>query len=207
MSIYGLKPQFTTYAGYQEWRKQWADVYKQVSSRIKAQKKTVQRYEKLTNEHEREWEAVRGTPNAKYKPNPHFVAYTRAREKLKGMSVAAHKLCTVLDEAKIRMGNITNMRKAMKEHLASFPISIEHCDRVDFHFNKKHLEFPWIPMWVLKTKGKTFYVHHVNALCPWSTRETPDHDSTKGSIRLRDCSLEIDADGVATLKAVESVAV
>jgi hypothetical protein len=49
------------------------------------------------------------------------------------------------------------------------------------------------------------YGHHVNALCPWTTRETPENDATKGSIRLRNCSLEIDAEGVATLKAIEEM--
>lgn len=205
MSIYGLKPQFTTFEDYKAWRKQWANVYNDLTKRIKKQKSMFARHQYLAFAHEREWEAVRGQAGAKYKPNPHWTAFERSRAQLKSMQVAAHKLCTVLDEAKIRMSNITKMRHAMKEHLATFPTSIERCDRVDFHFNKKHLEFPWIPMWVLKTKGKTFYVNHVNALCPWSTRETPDHDSTKGSIRLKDCSLEIDAEGIATLRAYEEV--
>jgi hypothetical protein len=113
---------------------------------------------------------------------------------------------TVLDEAKIRMNNITTMRKSMIEHQKQFPLEIQQCDRVDFHFNKKHLEFPWIPMWVIKTKGKTFYVNHVNASCPWSTRETPDNDSTKGSIRFRECSMKIDAEGVATLDSLNVTA-
>jgi hypothetical protein len=33
--------------------------------------------------------------------------------------------------------------------------------RVIFHFNKAHLQDPNIPMWVLKSKGQTHYVHHV----------------------------------------------
>jgi hypothetical protein len=203
MSIYGLKPHFTTYEGYKEWRKQWASIYKEITKRIQYQKKEVSLYQKKSDTHEQEWlETKKADPKAVYKPNQYFARYEKERDKLKGMSVAARKLCTVLDEAKIRMGNITTMRKAMNEHLASFPITIEYCDRVDFHFNKKHLEFPWIPMWALKTKGKTFYVNHVNALCPWSTRATPDNESTKGSIRFRDCSLHIDADGIATLGTV-----
>jgi len=56
-----------------------------------------------------------------------------------------------------------------------------------FHFNKKHLEDPSIPMWVIKTKGETYYVHHVNVDkgVGFSTKETPDNLSTKGSIKIK----------------------
>lgn len=55
-----------------------------------------------------------------------------------------------------------------------------------FHFNKKHLEDPRIPMWVIKSKGETHYVHHVDvdAGVGFSTKETPNN-STKGSIKIR----------------------
>lgn len=54
-----------------------------------------------------------------------------------------------------------------------------------FHFNKKHLEDPSIPMWVLKFSGKTYYVNHVECLVPWSTKETPDSSHTKGAIKIK----------------------
>lgn len=56
-----------------------------------------------------------------------------------------------------------------------------------FHFNKKHLENPNIPMWVIKTKGQTYYVHHVEVDkgVGFSTKETPDNPSTKGSIKFK----------------------
>jgi hypothetical protein len=91
------------------------------------------------------------------------------------------------------------MKKDMNAHLAQFPIRIDECDRVDFHFNKKHLEYSWIPMWVLKTKGRTIYCNEVIAECPWSTRQTPDHPSTKGSIRFKNVNLYVDREGIATL--------
>lgn len=68
-----------------------------------------------------------------------------------------------------------------------------------FHFNKKHLEDPTIPMWVVKTHGITFYVNHVSADIPWSTKETPDNDHTKGSLKFKKCKLSIDDDNCATL--------
>lgn len=54
-------------------------------------------------------------------------------------------------------------------------------------------------MWVIKTHGVTFYVDHVTAEIPWSTKETPNNPSTKGSIKFKRCKLTIDADNCATL--------
>ncbi len=73
------------------------------------------------------------------------------------------------------------------------------CKDVVFHFNKKHLEDQTIPMWVLKTQGETFYVNHVDCSIPWSTKETLDNPHTKGSIKVKDCLLQIGNDNCATL--------
>jgi len=54
-------------------------------------------------------------------------------------------------------------------------------------------------MWVLKSHGVTFYVNHVDANIPWTTKETPDNDHTKGSLKFKDCKLSIDRDNNATL--------
>lgn len=79
-------------------------------------------------------------------------------------------------------------------------LQIEYsCKDVVFHFNKKHLEDPSVPMWCIKSHGVTFYVNHVSAEIPWSTKETPDNPSTKGSIKFKDCKLSIDRDNNATL--------
>jgi hypothetical protein len=55
-------------------------------------------------------------------------------------------------------------------------------------------------MWVLKTHGESFYVHHVTCELPWSTKETPDNPSTKGSIKVKNCLLQIDNENCATIK-------
>jgi hypothetical protein len=57
-------------------------------------------------------------------------------------------------------------------------------------------------MWVLKLKGQTFYVDHVDCNIGFSTKETPDNSHTKGSIKLKKCSVEI-VDGVATISGEE----
>jgi hypothetical protein len=56
-----------------------------------------------------------------------------------------------------------------------------------FHFNKKHLEDNNIPMWVIKHKGVSHYVNHIDvgAGVPFSTKETPDNPHTKGSLKFR----------------------
>jgi hypothetical protein len=54
-------------------------------------------------------------------------------------------------------------------------------------------------MWVLKTHGETFYVDHVEADMPWSTKETPNNSHTKGSIKFKEVLLQIDADNCARL--------
>ena len=79
------------------------------------------------------------------------------------------------------------------------------CKDVVFHFNKKHLEDQTIPMWVLKFHGETLYVKHVDCRIPWSTKETPDNNHTKGSIKVKDCLLQINDDNEATLSELTFV--
>ena len=82
-----------------------------------------------------------------------------------------------------------------------------NCKEVVFHFNKKFLEDPSLPMWILKTRGETLYVNHVTALAPWSTKETPDNDHTKGSIKFRNVVLDIDANNEATITSYDRAAI
>ena len=72
----------------------------------------------------------------------------------------------------------------------------ETAERVIFHFNKAHLSDPSIPMWVLKSKGQTHYVNHVEFEpgIGFKTKETPDNDATKGSIQIKG-RLEITQEG------------
>ena len=74
------------------------------------------------------------------------------------------------------------------------------CSEVVFHFNKGHIQDPTIPMWVLKAKGKSYYVHHVDCEVPWSTKETPDNPHTKGAIKVKNVLLEIDDNNHALIK-------
>ena len=73
-------------------------------------------------------------------------------------------------------------------------ITSKKCEII-FHFNKKHLEDPSIPMWVIKCRGDTYYVDHVDvdSGVGFSTKETPNNPHTKGSIKIKG-SLTIETD-------------
>lgn len=57
-------------------------------------------------------------------------------------------------------------------------------------------------MWVIKAHGDTYYVAHVDCNVPWSTKETPSNNHTKGSIKVKNCLLVIDEDNGATIKTL-----
>lgn len=79
--------------------------------------------------------------------------------------------------------------------------TLQNCKEVVFHFNKAHLTDNNIPMWVLKTKGTTYYVNHVNANVGWTTKETPDSSHTKGSLKFKNVNVVIDDLNEATINA------
>lgn len=68
-----------------------------------------------------------------------------------------------------------------------------------FHFNKASIQDPTVPPWVVKAKGQSYYVHHVTANAPWSTKETPENSHTKGSIKFKNVSLTIDDENCAEI--------
>ena len=74
-----------------------------------------------------------------------------------------------------------------------------------FHFNKKHLEDETVPMWIIKSHGVTFYINHLSSDIAWSTKETPDNEHTKGSIKFKDCKLTIDDDNCATVSKLSLI--
>lgn len=54
-------------------------------------------------------------------------------------------------------------------------------------------------MWVIKARGETYYVDHVDCEVPWSTKETPDNSHTKGSIKVKQCLVTIYKDNTARI--------
>lgn len=61
----------------------------------------------------------------------------------------------------------------------------EEVQRIVFHFNKAHLQDKAIPCWVVKHKGKTYYVNHLESQLGFSTKETPDNEHTQAAIQFR----------------------
>ena len=176
MSVYGMKPVFKTREEYLAWKQAYREVYQDVSDRIRSTKRELVLAEKAKS------------------PESGKIA-----RKLHDLRIMARKLLTVREEGKKRATQIYAMREELKSHFAQFPLEIKDVRHAEFHFNKKHLEFSWVPMWVVKAKGQTYYVNHVEATAPWTTRENPEHPSTKGSIRVKRCDVGIDSDGVAYL--------
>ena len=74
----------------------------------------------------------------------------------------------------------------------------KNCD-ITFSFNKASLADATIPPWTLKIKGESYYVNHVTSTAPWSTKETPSNEHTKGSIKLRHVDITIGDDNCATI--------
>ena len=56
-------------------------------------------------------------------------------------------------------------------------------------------------MWVIKSRGKTYYIEHLEADLPFSTKETPDNPHTKGAIKFKNVHVTIDEDNVAHLRS------
>lgn len=82
-------------------------------------------------------------------------------------------------------------------------LNITKRTEIIFHFNKKYLEDNTIPMWIVKAKGETFYVHHLISHVGFSTKETPDNPHTKGSLKFKGkLSIEPNERGelIATIK-------
>lgn len=78
-------------------------------------------------------------------------------------------------------------------------ITLEQVDIV-FHFNKAHLANPTVPMWVIKAKGETLYVNHVDFKnVSFSTKETPDNLHTKGSLKFKKANLALDREGKSAI--------
>ncbi len=186
MSVHAMKPMFTDRQGYVQWRKEWKMVYNILSLEIRENKNKIAE--------------MQASMNADLKPT-----ISKMQAELVHKRVMAHKLMTILTEAKLRRDRILEMHEQIRKQNAQFPMTLEDCRNIDFHFNKGSLEFPFLPMWTLKARGMTFYINHIDAQIPWSTRELPE-GSTRGMIRLKNGDITIDVEGNATIVQSQKVA-
>lgn len=185
MSVHGMQPQFKDYAGYQEWRSDWRELYAHASSEVRQSKNSIKNLQRELTSSPDNSEETREQLKAMMREHGHKRSIAR-------------KLMTALETAKIRWQKIKGMKKGIQEQFKEFPMEVES-KNIDFHFNKASMEFDFIPMWVVKAKGKSYYCHSVVSSIGFSTRETPDHPSTKGSIRFKKGILSISSEGHATI--------
>lgn len=84
-------------------------------------------------------------------------------------------------------------------------LNIQSKTEIIFHFNKMSLQDPSIPMWVIKAKGVSYYVDHldVESGVGFSTKETPDNPSTKGSIKFK-AKLKIEQENKRVIATIYS---
>lgn len=56
-----------------------------------------------------------------------------------------------------------------------------------FNFNRMCIQDPTVPMWVIKHRGLTYYVDHMDVMpgVGFSTKETPENPHTKGSLKIK----------------------
>lgn len=198
MSVNALKPTFRDREGYLAWRKSWKAVYKVLSQRLSARKLEVRAQQRAAAS------CLVSPPCELNERTCHGCGLSQskidlaslAQKELHLMGRDATKMMTLLKEAKERRDRIIGMAKSIADQ--PFPLSMEG-DRVDLFFNKASIEYPVLPKWVLKNKGKSYYVDHIDADLPWNTREL-DSGPTLGMIRFRKCQIDISADRVATLR-------
>lgn len=177
MTVHALKPVFKNRDGYKTWISIWREIYSRHTEQVRKLKVKVKN---------------------KFRDND--LSYKEDLKELNYQKIIGRKMMGILAEAKERMKMIVELKKSIDDQYKEFPIHIENAKNIEFHFNKKSLEFPDIvPFWVLKAKGRSFYIHHLDCATPWTTRENPDHPSTKGSIRIKKGNISIDSNGHATI--------
>lgn len=180
MSAHAMKPTFNDIEGYRSWKATWRGVYKQMSADIRKAKRALK-------------DARRTAPQA---PETR-----KAQHNLALQRVMASKMMGLLKDARVRWERILEMKRQIETQNAQFPITISKAPNIDVHFNRIHNEFPFMPMWVVKAKGMSFYVHHIEfENVSFSTKER-DEGSTKGLLRFKRCEVAINAEGVATIYA------
>lgn len=172
MTAFNLYPKFTDRDGYVGWRAAWAKTYATLSSQTKSCKVKAKEEQRGGNDRR------------------------TAQKELVHHRAVGRKMMALLTEAELRKERILGMMRNINDQ--GFPLDLGACKNVDFHFNRGANEFPFLPQWVIKAKGKSYYVGVVNSTIPWTTHEKLN-GSTKGVIRFKNARVVIDELGVASL--------
>jgi len=181
-SVYALKPNFSNKEGYIAWHNTWKAVYQHISSDILRRK---HEFKDLQRE------------VAKAPTDENKARMSKMQKSLVLQRGDARKLMTLLEEAKLLWQRIVKMQKQLREQNAQFPLTID-ARVIDFSFNRIHNEFGFMPRWLVKANGKTFYIEHFISHIGFSTREMTD-PKTKGMLRFRNASMTIDQSNTAII--------
>ncbi len=173
--MFGLDLNFTNKEEYNDWIIRWKHMYSLVTKDIKITKN------KLLSEHKALSAGLESNTNS-----------SATREFLKK---DARNLMNLLQEAKERKHRITKMKKDVAEQ--PFPLEAE-CKEIDIHYNKISNEYEWMPRWVVKAKGASYYVNGITCNKGFSTKNK--EGSTRGLFRFKNSKLFITEDGQATIK-------
>ncbi len=187
MSAYGMKPLFTDKEGYFQWRKEWKTIYSFLSEEIKKDKKTLSVLMQERHLHYGSFQPESGSVK-------------KFQKELVIKRAMARKVMTLLEEAKLRRDRILKMHHDLAEQKSFFPLELNDCRNIDFHYNKVSNEFSFMPMWVLKVKGRQFLINDLISNIGFKVKNTPDK-STRGSLRIPRGSVNISKDGSATINA------
>lgn len=83
-----------------------------------------------------------------------------------------------IEPSEITQKLISNIPLALKEEIVK--------DVIIVHYNKAHNSDISIPPWVIKHKGNTYYVNHIEFKNKdLNTKETPLNDQTKASLKFK----------------------
>jgi hypothetical protein len=74
----------------------------------------------------------------------------------------------------------------------------DEVQRIVFHYNKKHNEDQTIPCWIVKHKGQSYYVNHLDSQVGFTTKETPDNEHTKGALQFKGKLTILEENGITT---------
>lgn len=176
MTAYNLMPTFTNHREYIAWINVWKATYNRLSADIWKQKKSI----KLAQ--------AAGEVSS------------LAQRELYYNQRTAFKMMTLLSEAKLRKERIKAMHNEIDEQNAMFPLDLGICKNIDFHYNKGANEFTFLPLWVVRIKGRSYYVSDVYANAPWNTHER-NAGSTRGVIRFKKANVMIDENNIAHIDA------
>jgi hypothetical protein len=157
---------FITKEEYQEWIINWKKEYLVILDAIRRSKRLIKHRQRMGKNYRRE-------------QNKHQQLVDRATV-----------MINQRQQAKIRANRIHNMHEQLVEQDKQFPLTLD-AKVVDFSFNRIHNEFPFMPRWIVKANGKTFYLEHVDCHLGFETQEL-ENGNTKGMFRFRNITLTIE---------------